>query len=306
MSLDLALRRTEAAHVHRPWWHRLRRWAALALVGGFAVLCVAWRVEGGRWERVETPSMGTVAPVGTLLWVKPVAFDTLAPGDFITFRPPGAHGQTYSHRVLAREPDGRITTQGLLSAPDPWRLGAADVVGSVRMRWPGVGWLVAAAPMLLGGAVLTALTVRIARSRWKAPLLLVAVAVVLSAAISWYRPLVNAEQLAFAPVPGGGADATYVGTGLLPIRLTAHDGPSVVMRAGQVGTVHVRTTDAAGKLRVTLAPAIPWWWWASLVGACFVPAGAANLRGSRRRSPRVARVVDMSPNPRAGRPIHAA
>ena len=306
MSLDLALRRTEAAHVHRPWWHRLRRWAALALVGGFAVLCVAWRVEGGRWERVETPSMGTVAPVGTLLWVKPVAFDTLAPGDFITFRPPGAHGQTYSHRVLAREPDGRITTQGVLSAPDPWRLGAADVVGSVRMRWWGVGWLVAAAPMLLGGAMLTALAVPFARPRWKAPVLLVAAAVVLSAAISWYRPLVNAEQLAFAPVPGGGADASYVGTGLLPIRLTAHGGPSVVMRAGQVGTVHVRTADAGGKLRVTLAPAIPWWWWSVLVGACFVPAGAASASGTRRGKAAASRVVRGRTHRPAGRPVHAA
>jgi len=306
MSLDLPLRPPEAAHVHRPWWHRLRRWAVLAVVAGFAVLCVAWRVEGGRWERVETPSMGTVAPVGTLLWIKPVAFDTLEPGDFITFRPPGSHGQTYSHRVLAREPDGRITTKGVLSAPDPWRLGSDDVVGSVRMRWWGAGWLVAAAPMLLGGAVLVALAVRLARPHWKAPVLLVAVAVVLSAAISWYRPLVNAEQLAFAPVPGGGADATYVGTGLLPIRLTAHDGPSVVMRAGQVGTVHVRTADAGGKLRVTLAPAIPWWWWAVLVGACFVPAGASSLSGSRRRVVRVSGAVRGPVDRPAGRQIRPA
>ena len=306
MTLDLALRHAEAAHVARRWWHRLRRWAVLTLVLGFATLCVAWRVDGGRWERVETPSMGTVAPVGTLLWVKPVAFDTLRPGDFITFRPPGSHGQTYSHRVLSREPDGRIRTQGVLSAPDPWRLAPADVLGSVRMRWWGAGWLVAAAPMLLVGALLTGLLVRVVRPRWQLPVALVAAAVTLSAAISWYRPLVNAEQLAFAPVPGGGADASYVGTGLLPIRLTAHDGPSVVMRAGQVGTVHVRTADAGGKLRVTLAPAIPWWWWAVLVGACFVPAGASSLSGSRRRDAALSRPAQMPAKRASGRPIHAA
>jgi hypothetical protein len=259
---------------------------ALVLALGFLAFCAVWRVDGGTWERVETPSMGRVAPVGTLLWVKPVDFDSLRPGDFITFRPPGSTGTTYSHRVLAREPDGRITTKGVLSSPDPWHLSQADVVGSVRMRWRGVGWLVEAAPVLVAGCFLALLLLRFSGPRWRVPVALVVAALAVSAAISFYRPLVNAEQLAFAPAAGGGADATYVGTGLLPIRLTAHDGPSVVMRAGEVGTVHVSDADEAGKLRVTLAPAIPWWWWAVLVGMCFVPATASTVsHNSRRRVP---------------------
>src|SRR4051794_22183811 len=160
MSLDLGLRRSQPAHVARPWWHRAVRWAVLAAVLGFATVCLTWRLDGGSWERVETPSMGTGAPVGTLLWVQPGDFATLEPGDFITFRAPGSSGQTYSHRVLARGADGRITTKGVLSSPDPWRLGPEDVVGSVRMRWPGVGWLVAAAPLLFAGGFFTALVVR--------------------------------------------------------------------------------------------------------------------------------------------------
>ena len=271
-------------------WVRAGTWVLLGLLVGFVAFCGAWRVQGGRWERVETPSMGTVAPVGTLLWVKPVDFASLRPGDFITFRPPGSHGGTYSHRVLAVEPDGRITTKGVLSPPDPWHLGPGDVVGSVRMRWRGVGWLVAAAPVLLVGGFLVLLVGRLGRPAWRVPALLVVVAFTLSAAIAWYRPLVNAEQLAFAPSPGGGADATYVGTGLLPIRLTAHDGASVVMSAGEVGTVHVTHVDRAGKLRVTLSPAVPWWWWSFLVGACFAPAAAStrapSISGRRRRRPR--------------------
>jgi hypothetical protein len=266
-------------------WRRLGTRALALVLLAFFALCLAWRMDGGTWERVETPSMGTVAPVGTLLWVKPVDFESLRPGDFITFRPPGRTGTTYSHRVLTREADGRITTKGVLSSPDPWHLTSADVVGEVRMRWFGVGWLVAAAPVLLAGGFLALLVVRLARPRWKAPLLLVVGAVVLSAVIAWYRPLVNAEQLVFAPTPGGGADATYVGTGLLPIRLSAHDGPSVVMRAGQVGTVHVSSLDDAGKLRVRLAPAVPGWWWVALVGGCFVPAAGASMSSSRRRRP---------------------
>jgi hypothetical protein len=281
VSIDLRLH--TSAHVARPWWSRLGRWASVAVVLGFLALCVGWRVDGGRWERVETPSMGTVAPVGTLLWVKPVDFDSLRPGDFISFHPPGST-ETYSHEVLARESDGRITTKGVLSSPDPWHLTADDVVGSVRMRWRGVGWLVAATPMLLVGGLLVVALVRVARSRWKVPVALVLGAVALSVAISWYRPLVNAEQLSFAPAAGGGADASYVGTGLLPMRLTAHDGPSVVMRSGEVGSVHVSKVDGRGKLRVTLAPAIPWWWWAVLVASCFVPAVASTRPTSGRRA----------------------
>lgn len=257
-------------------WIHAGTWVLLGLLVGFVAFCGVWRLQGGRWERVETPSMGTVAPVGTLLWVKPVDFASLRPGDFITFRPPGSHGGTYSHRVLAVDPDGRITTKGVLSPPDPWHLGPEDVVGSVRMRWRGVGWLVAAAPVLLVGGLLALLVVRLGRPAWRAAGLLVVVSFTLSAAIAWYRPLVNAEQLAFAPHAGGGADATYVGTGLLPIRLTAHDGASVVMSAGKVGTVHVTRADRTGRLRVTLAPATPWWWWPLLIGACFVPAAVST------------------------------
>jgi hypothetical protein len=257
-------------------WVQVATWALLALLVGFLAFCGVWRLEGGRWERVETPSMGRVAPVGTLLWIKPVDFETLRPGDFITFRPPGTHGGTYSHRVLAVEPDGRITTQGVLSPPDPWHLGPGDVVGSVRMRWRGIGWLAAAAPVLLVGGMLALLVVRLGRLAWRTAGLVVIVAFTLSTAIAWYRPLVNAEQLAFTPSADGGADATYVGTGLLPIRLTAHDGASVVMAAGQVGTVHVGEADRSGRLRVTLSPAVPWWWWPALVGACFLPAAVAT------------------------------
>lgn len=259
-----------------PRWIRWARVAVTAVVAGFLLLCVGWRIDGGRWERVGTPSMGTVAPVGTLLWVEPVAFDSLRPGDFITFRPPGTSGATYSHRVLARNADGTVTTKGVLSAPDPWRLTADDVVGQVRMRWWGAGWLVQAAPLLLVGGLLVGAVVRVSPVAWKLPVAVVLASVVLGVAIGWLRPLVNAEQLSFAPAPGGGADATYVGTGLLPIRLTAEGGASVVMHDGEVGRVHVGTADDGGRLRVSLSPAIASWWWVALVGACFVPALVAS------------------------------
>lgn len=260
----------------------LLSWTGLVVILGVVVVCVGWRVQGGRWERVETASMGTVAPVGTLLWVKPVDFASLEPGDFITFSPPSSKDVTYSHRVLRRNADGTILTKGVLSAPDPWHLTEADVIGKVRMHWWGAGWLLAAAPVLVLGVVAMALAQRLLPKVWKPPALVLLGSVVLSIVIVWQRPLVNAQQLAFSPSAGGGADATYVGTGLLPIRVTAADGQHVELRAGEVGTVHVAQADRAGWLRVTLEPVIRWWWWALLVGACFVPAFAGTVRGRRR------------------------
>jgi hypothetical protein len=107
--------------------------------------------------------------------------------------------------------------------------------------------------------------------------------VVVSVAIIAFRPFVNADQVAFAPADGGGADATYVGTGLLPIRLQAHDGGHVNLGAGHVGTVHVAKTDDTGRLRVRLTPAIPFWFWIALAGPCFLPALWSTRIGVRRQ-----------------------
>lgn len=254
----------------------LRRIAAATAVAAllaFAAFCVAWRLDGGRWERVETPSMGQVAPVGSLLWVKPAAPGSLAVGDFISFHPPGApSGVTYSHRIHTMAADGSFTTKGVIPAPDPWKLTADDVVGKVRMTWWGAGWVVTAGPVLIVGFLLLGLSRSLVRRRWRFPLTLVGASVVVSVAIVLYQPFINAQQLSFAPVERGGADATYVGTGLLPIRLSAHHGGSVVLSDGEVGTVHVSRTDHDGRLRVGLRPAIPFWWWVALVIVCFLPA----------------------------------
>jgi hypothetical protein len=266
-------------------WLRLTRWVAAVLAIGFLAFAGSWWVEGGRWVRVETPSMGSVAPIGTLLWIKPVAFDKLKVGDFITFHPPGDKNTTYSHRVYKIDADHTIQTKGVIPAPDPWRLTGADVVGEVKMRWWGFGWIVRAAPILLIGSLLTGGALSLVRTQWRLPVGLVLGSLVLTIAITVYRPFVNAEQVAFAPVRSGGATATYVGTGLLPIRLQAHDGRSVVISDGHLGTVHVSTADSGHKLRVNLKPAIPWMFWILLVLFCLVPAiasSASSVFDSRR------------------------
>lgn len=283
---------TAAGKLDRPRWARIAAWAAIALLLGFVAFCGVWRLQGGRWVRVETPSMGMTAPVGTLLWVKPVDFKSLKVGDFITFHPPG-RGVTYSHRVYRLNPDRTISTKGVIPAPDPWKLTSADVIGKVEMRWWGVGWLVVAAPILIIGFFIVAGIRAVIARDWRLPVTILLSSLVVTVAIVWLRPFINAQQLAFAPDHHGGAVATYVGTGLLPIRLAAHGGKdgtsthgssigsSVVMRDGQLGSVRVTRPDAQHHLRVILAPAVPWWVWVGIVVLCFLPALYSALIGLR-------------------------
>lgn len=260
----------------------MTRWVRLSgaiAVTTFLALVLTWRLEGGSWVHVDSPSMGTAAPVGSLLWVAPVDADTLQEGDFITFHPPGSDA-LYSHRVLATHDDGSFTTKGDIPGPDPWLLHDADLVGQVQMTWRGAGWLVVAAPVLLGGLAVVMVARALVARGWRLPVTMVLSATVLSLAVSIYQPLIGAQRIAFAP-EGSTARATYVGTGLLPVRLAAHHGESVVLAPGEVGSVVVRDKDERGALEVTLQPAVPLWWWVVLVLGCLAPAAVLSCRRTR-------------------------
>lgn len=266
-------------------------WSLLAVLVAGVVAAGAWRIGGGRWERVETASMGTVAPVNTLLWVEPVDPRTLRVGDFVTFHPPGQAEVSYSHRIAVVHADGSFETRGEITSRDPWRLTADDLVGRVVMRWYGVGWLVVAAPVLLVGGLLLWLVVVSLRDRsWRLPVAIVGTALVLSVAIVVHRPLIRAQELGFGEVPGG-ARATYVSTGLAPVRLQAHRGAHLDLHDGEVGSVLITHRDREGRYGIVMSPRIPFWWWIVLVAACFVP----SLAGLARPGPRIgAHALDRS------------
>jgi hypothetical protein len=131
------------------------------------------------------------------------------------------------------------------------------------------------------GGFLVAFAVSRLRPRWRAAAALVGASMVLCTAIVVYRPFVSAEQLAFAP-DGQGARATYVSTGLLPVRLQADQsgGAHVDLRDGQVGSVHVSTANDR-RYAVRLSPAVPLQFWLILVGGCFVPGLISSVGGRR-------------------------
>ncbi|MBE7188977.1 hypothetical protein [Jatrophihabitans endophyticus] len=272
------------------WVRRLRVAASFAVIAGtLAVMAFAgyWVASGGRWFIVRTPSMGTAAPVGTLLWVKPVDFVDLHRGEMITFRPPGLH-TTYSHRIFSVNADGTLSTKGDANgSSDPWRLHASDVVGEVTSRWWGVGWLVRALPLLVvGGAALTLLVRRCTAPRWRLPASVLGAAFLASLSIYLFRPLVGAQQVSALPTDNG-ARATYISTGLFPLRLEASGGQHVDLRSGQMGTVRTTAKNANGKFAIDLHPLIPLWCWVALIAVCFLPAfWATYFRGGNGQRPR--------------------
>ena len=239
------------------------------------VVARAWLGTGGHWYVVRTPSMGRDAPVGTLLWVRPVDARSLRVGDFITFHPPGSN-LVYSHRVYAIGAGG-IRTKGTLGAPDGWILHPRDLIGRVVMRWWAVGYLVDGLPVLLLGAVLLALLRRRLRGDRRTAATAVGVAAVVSALIVALHPLTRAELVA-SSAEAGHERATYVSTGLLPMRLEAAGVHPVRMRPGEQASIVVPRPSADGRYHVSVVPAVPWEVWALIAGFGLAPGVHRTLR----------------------------
>ncbi|MCY7396115.1 MAG: S26 family signal peptidase [Nocardioides sp.] len=266
---------------------RVARGASLSLllvIVGLLLWASSFRLGGGSWERVQTPSMGTTAPVGSLLWLQPVPFETLDVGDFISFREPDRPSVSYSHRIIAIEPDGSLRTQGELSGADPWSLGAGDVLGEVVRVTQGVGWLAQAAPILAVGGVLTWGATLLARRPARVSLAVIGASFTLTAAIVVLQPLTGVQQLGSAPLQDGRATSSYVSTGLLPIRVGEPGGETVVLSAGQDGSVTTSRVDPQGRLAVEVVPAVPRWFSWLLALACFLPALWSTVVGAPARS----------------------
>lgn len=276
-----------------------------AAVVGLGLALVWWWAIGGTWLTVRTPSMGRHAPVGTLLWVKPTDIGDVRVGDVITFRSPtvtpGAGGRTteavtvpsrtYTHRVVARNPDGTLQTKGdLNAAEDPWRVDQRHLVGRVTARWWGIGWLVEALPLLLlGGIAWWVLTALLASRRARAPVRVLGAAGLVAVALYLYNPLFGATQMSFVPLGEPGARATYVGTGLLPVQLQADAVPPVPVHTGHERSIVVPHQSRDGRYRVRVVPTIPWQTWLIVVAACLAPAVWSVIAGVEPPPPGAAR-----------------
>lgn len=224
---------------------------------------------GMRWFAVETASMGSAAPVGTLVLTEPARLDALPVGTVIAFHPPTAAAEVYTHRIDGREAGGVRTRGDINGAADAWRLHQRDLIGRAVVLLPGAGFLIRALPVLLvGNAVLWLLTSRVRAAAPRAALRTVGFSLIACVPAFLLHPFVKIEVLATQAV-GDRIHASIVSTGLLPIRVTAATGQQVALHDGQVGvlTLPVRPEGYRLMTDVQLTASE----WAVLLLVCALP-----------------------------------
>ena len=244
--------------------------ATVMLLG--ALISIALFVaHGGRGFIVATPSMGTTAPVGTLLLTEPVHVSALHVGDIISFHPPTAPTETYTHRIIAINAASVSTRGDINGATDPWRLRDGDLIGRATVVLPGVGWLARGLPILAIGFALVFCLSRLVRSlQWRASLRVLGASLVVSIAAYILRPFTGVQVLQ-TYVHGRNAGATVVSTALLPIQVTAVHGNQVDLLAGQVGQLSIPTYLSDGYYHLASALHLDGWGWVVFFLVCCLP-----------------------------------
>ncbi|GAA1843711.1 S26 family signal peptidase [Microlunatus capsulatus] len=232
----------------------------------------AWRVSGGRWAVIETPSMGTAAPVGTLILTRPAPLALLEVGDVVTYRPPNLPGSLVTHRVVAVLADGNLQVQGDVNgAVDPFPVTQDSLVGEVVGHYRGLGWLVRALPtLLLGVVVLVVGSGWYVPLRWRSSVRVLGSCVLVAVTSLIIRPFVHPVLVAVVTTPDG-PRATVASGGLLPTRITGTAGDYVDLHAGEVGSVLVASDRPGGALLVSGSPELHGWWLVGMVVVCLLP-----------------------------------
>src|SRR3954468_9708220 len=240
----------------------------------------AWHLTGGRWAVIETPSMGTAAPVGTLILTKPVPLSQLKVGDIVTYRPPNLPDSLVTHRVVAVLADGNLQVRGDINgAVDPFPVTQESLVGQVVAHYRGLGWLVRALPtLLLGIVVLLVGTSWYVPLRWRSSVRVVGTCLLIGVTSLIMRPFVHPVLVAVTTTPGG-PRATVVSGGLFPTRITGAAGDHVDLHAGQVGSVLVTSDRPGGALMISGSPDLHGWWLLGMIAVCLVPLLWTTLVG---------------------------
>jgi signal peptidase I len=276
--------------VHRPSWINralIASWIAisLALFGCWA----GWLAIGGRFFVMETPSMGELAPVGSLVAMQPVA-SPLRVGEIIVFHPPNSN-ETYAHEIVAIDhtPAGTTyRTKGVLNrTADAWVLTSADIVGEEAVILPGLGYLLRAMPWLLIGFALSVLAAYFVPWQWRRLALGLFLSVVLAVVIHVFQPLVNGELVSSYGSIHQVGHAHVVPTGVLPTRFSLDAARGVRAAPGQEVLVS-GPLGPNGRARISMRAALPWWGWLAMCIICATPL--LTLRRARRIAVRCAEI----------------
>jgi signal peptidase I len=227
---------------------------------------------------VKTPSMGTIAPVGTLVAVH--AQDSYAIGDVVSY---ARNGLVYTHRIVDVTAQGFITKGDINGAPDALPVNQSEIVGTVAFYGKYLGFLVEALPwLLIGGAIVYGLSLmpRIGRP-WRWHFRLVGWSLVTSLVALWSRPWVNMVMTGYV-AQNDGVDMHLVNTGIFPVSVLGK-----VLTSGQDAVVTQTVADASGHYIVTPQLALNSWYFLLLLVICLTPVLASLLIGVEQEVPAV-------------------
>lgn len=254
-----------------PLVRTLTIWAATILLTALVAAALLFHISGGRWFVVQTPSMGTFAPVGSLVLTVPTPLEDVRVGDAVSFHPVTTPDETYTHRVIAIASDGNLSTQGDINgAVDPWATGTDQLIGRVTTVIPGGGWAAKGLPLLLAGSAIVWMLTRVLRSpTQRASMRILGISLVASLTVFLLRPFVGLVVLE-ATVEEDRADATLVSTGLLPIQVSADGAEPVDLVSGEVGRLRI---PVSGDDYYSLSSALhlPLWGWVVFALLCSLP-----------------------------------
>lgn len=234
--------------------------SVLLVVGVF----VALFGTGYRFFVVETPSMATTAPVGTLVVVHPRA--SYAIGDIISFQARNGT-KIYTHRIVDQTAQGWSTKGDLNGAIDPLPVTEDQIVGAVEAKVRYIGFFVKGLPWIFLGFVvvyIVTLLPRIPKS-WRWQIRLIGWSLVLSLVALWIRPWVNLVMTGYVPAEVG-VDMHLVNTGIFPV-----DVLGTVLQSGQDAVVNQTIMDPDGKYHVTPTLALTFGWFLAMLAICITP-----------------------------------
>lgn len=134
--------------------------AAVVLIGALALVLGALRVFGFTPFVVLSGSMEPTYPVGSLIYVQPVAASELQPGDPVTFVA-DEQGTVATHRVIGVDDEANLLfTQGDANdVPDGAPVSFANVIGRPFVCVPGAGYAAAWAAQPPGSVVVVVVLV---------------------------------------------------------------------------------------------------------------------------------------------------
>ncbi|HSN12173.1 MAG TPA: LamG-like jellyroll fold domain-containing protein, partial [Propionibacteriaceae bacterium] len=252
----------------KPW--KISAAASIVLLAG---VLGALFGAGYHYYVVQTPSMGTTAPVGTLVAVH--AKNTYTIGDVVSYE---RNGRVYTHRIVAETAAG-FTTQGDINGtPDALPVTRTEIVGAVTFYGKGLGFLAEALPWLvIGGALVYVLSMRpwVGRThRW--PFRLVGWSLVASFTALWLHPWVNMVMTGYV-AEADGVRMHLVNTGILPLKVMG-----IVLASGQDAVVTQTVADGVGHYSVTPHLALNSWYFVLLLVICLIPLVAALFIGGDR------------------------